>query len=157
MATRSTICLVLRKEDIGKELKFDESKLPKGKMYSNEYIHKLESVKLEQPILEIYHHFDGYPDVVGETLVNEFNDYDSVLNLMLGGDASSINGEMVEQYCAARGEEWEHNKPQQTNVCMLKEEYVYKFDEDGKWYFKGWGANVWTDLEKFLEEDKNTQ
>ena len=33
MATRSTICLVLKKEDIGKFMKFDINKIPKGLGY----------------------------------------------------------------------------------------------------------------------------
>lgn len=149
MATRSTICLVLDKSDIGKELKFDESKLPEGIMYSNEYIGKIESVKLSDSVLEIYHHWDGYPEGVGRTLVDKFNTYDLVLNLLLGGDASSIIGDTIIQYCADGGEDWQYVKPWLTNDCLLSESYVYKF-ENGKWYFKGYADSDWVDLAEYL-------
>ena len=149
MATRSTICLVLDKSDIGKELKFDESKLPEGIMYSNEYIGKIESVKLSDSVLEIYHHGDGYPDGVGRTLVDKFNTYDLVLNLLLGGDASSIIGDTIIQYCADGGLDWKYVKPWLTNDCLLRESYVYKF-ENGKWYFKGYLDSDWIDLAGYL-------
>lgn len=152
MATRSTICLVLKKDDIGKELKFDEKKLPKGLTYSNEYIDIVESVVLEKPILEIYHHWDGYPKGVGMTLLNRFNDYDTILNLLLGGNASSINGDNIVQYCAWRGDEWRFEKPLQMveEECVCSEEYIYKFDDD-KWYFKGIYDEKWIDLKEYIE------
>jgi len=154
MATRSTICLVLRKEDIGKELKFDETKLPKDVMYSNEYLQMVGSVKLEKPILQIYHYWDGYPQGVGYTLLEKFNDYDTILNLMLGGDASSINGDVIQQYCAWGGEDWDSVQPYQTDEFTLTEDFIYKF-EDGEWWFDGYDCDGWCNLKDYLSNMEN--
>ena len=154
MATRSNICLVLNKEDIGKVMKFDETKLPKNVTCDNEFLKMVEEVTLEKPILEIYHHWDGYPEGLGKTLLEQYNDYNIILNLLLGGDASSINGDNVCQYCAWRGEDWKSVKPKQLDKPALNEEYLYKF-EDGVWYFKDDYENEdWTNLEEYLNTQK---
>lgn len=153
MATRSNICLVLNKEDIGKVMKFDETKLPNGVSCDDEFLNMVEEVTLEKPVLEIYHHWDGYPEGLGKTLLKQYNDYNTILNLLLGGDASSIIGDVC-QYCAWRGEEWESVKPVQLDKPVLNEEYLYKF-EDGVWYFKDDYENEdWTNLEEYLNTHK---
>ena len=154
MATRSNICLVLNKEDIGKVMKFDETKLPKDVTYNHKCLNKAEEVTLEKPVLEIYHHWDGYPEGVGKTLLAQYNDYDTILNLLLGGDASSINRDNVCQYYAWRGEDWKYVKPKQVDEPLLKEEYLYKF-ENGVWYFKDRYENKdWTILKEYLNIHK---
>lgn len=154
MATRSNICLVLNKEDIGKVMKFDESKLPKDVTCDDDFLDMVEEVRLEKPILEIYHHWDGYPEGLGKTLLKQYNDYNTILNLLLGGDASSIDGDNVCQYCAWRGEDWKSVKPKQLDKPTLNEEYLYKF-EDGVWYFKDDYENEdWTNLEEYLNTQK---
>ena len=154
MATRSNICLVLNKEDIGKVMKFDETKLPKNVTCDNEFLNMVEEVTLEKPILEIYHHWDGHPESVGKTLIKKYNDYNTILNLLLGGDASSINGDNVCQYCAWRGEDWESVKPEQLDKPSFNEKYLYKF-EDGVWYFRdGYENEDWTNLEEYLNTHK---
>ena len=92
----------------------------------------VEEVTLEKPVLEIYHHWDGYPENLGKTLLEQYNDYDTILNLLLGGDASTINNNHVCQYCAWRGEDWEYVKPKQLDKPSFNEEYLYKF-ENGVW------------------------
>ena len=154
MATRSNICLVLNKEDIGKVMKFDESKLPKNVTCDNKFLDKVEEVVLEKPILEIYHHWDGYPEGVGKTLLSQYNDYNVILNLLLGGSASSIFENNVCQYCAWRGEDWEYVKPRQLDEPSLDEEYLYKF-ENGTWYFIDVYENEsWTNLNEYLNTHK---
>lgn len=155
MATRSNICLVLNKEDIGKVVKFDQTKLPKGVKCDNKFMDKIKEVTLVKPVLEIYHHWDGYPEGVGETLVKQYNEYNTILNLLLGGDASSINGDNVCQYCAWRGEDWGSVKPRQLDNPVLNEEYLYKF-ENGTWYFRDDYENEdWTNLEEYLNTHKD--
>lgn len=150
MATRSNICLILNKEDIGKSVKFDETKLPKDVTYDNEFLNLVEEVTLEKPVLEIYHHWDGYPENLGKTLLEQYNDYDTILNLLLGGDASTINNNNVCQYCAWRGEDWEYVKPKQLDKPAFNEEYLYKF-ENGVWYFRDEYENEdWTNLKDYL-------
>lgn len=136
MATRSNICLVLNKEDIGKVMKFDETKLPKNVTCDNEFLNMVEEVTL------------------GKTLLKQYNDYNTILNLLLGGDASSINGDNVCQYCAWRGEDWKSMKPKQLDKPVLNEEYLYKF-EDGIRYFKDdYESEDWTNLEEYLNTQK---
>ena len=152
MATRSTIVLVLKKEDIGKSMKFDINKLPKGYSYDTceeVDVNDFPEVELNKPMLEIYHHWDGYPEGIGKTLIGDFNTYDVILNLLLGGDASTINGGVC-QYYAWRNEDWEIVKPKNVDKAVCSEEYVYKF-EDGVWSFKGWNDNEWTDLKTYFE------
>ena len=154
MATRSTICLVLKKSDIGKFMKFDINKIPKGLGYErNEKVEEFCEVELTDSILQIYHHWDGYPSGVGATLLKYFNDYDSVLNLLLGGDASSINPPMVVQYYAWRDEDWKDVAPKCVSDAVCSEEYVYKF-EDGVWAFKGYDDEDWIDLKTYLSENE---
>lgn len=153
MATRSTICLVLKKEDIGKTMKFDLAKLPKDYAYELcKEVRKFHEVELTKPILEIYHHWDGYPEGVGLTLLTYFNDYDTILNLLLGGDASSIN-DGVCQYYAWRKEDWDRVKPKGVDTAVCSEDYVYKF-EDGVWTFKGYDDKDWIDLKTYLAENE---
>ncbi len=150
MATRSNICLILNKEDIGKAVKFNANKLPKDVTYDNEFLNLVEEVTLEKPVLEIYHHWDGYPENLGKTLLEQYNDYDTILNLLLGGDASTINNNNVCQYCAWRGEDWEYVKPKQLDKPAFNEEYLYKF-ENGVWYFRDEYENEdWTNLKDYL-------
>lgn len=129
MATRSTIVLKVRKEDIGKTLKFNSTKLPHGKTYTNEF--PFGEVTIKGEYMEIYHHWDGYIEGVGHTLLTEFGDYDSVLNLLLMGDMSSINGNEVVSYHGWRNEDvpprFYDEEPK------VKEEYKYVF-KDGEWY-----------------------
>ena len=150
MSTRSNICLVLNKEDIGKVVKFDETKLPKDATCDNEFLNMVEEVTLEKPVLEIYHHWDGHPESVGKTLLEQYNDYNTILNLLLGGDASSINVNNVRQYCAWRGEDWKSVKPRQLDKPSFNEKYLYKF-ENGVWYFRyDYENEDWTNLEEYL-------
>jgi hypothetical protein len=151
MATRSTISLKVSEGDKGKVFHFDISKLPKSvSVYEDDFIDKIGDVKLEKDYLTIYHHWSGYPDGVGYTLVKKFNDYDTILNLLCGGDASSINCESIIQYCAWRGDEWEYVQPKQSDTePSVTEEYAYLF-KDGKWFFKGYEAEEWTDLKEYL-------
>jgi len=149
MATRSTISLVLRKEDIGKEMKFDVTKLPKGVVYADEYIDMVQSVVLEQPVLEVYCHWGGSTENLGLTLFKQYNDYDTILNLLLGGDTSYIYEDNVCQYCAWRGEKWEDVKPIQTDSAEYKEDFAYQFN-DGEWYVY-YGDLEWEKLREHLE------
>ncbi len=40
-------------------------------------------------ILSAYHHWDGYPEWLGKTLVKNYNSYDEASELIDGGDMSS--------------------------------------------------------------------
>ncbi len=150
MSTRCNICVVLKDEDLGKELKFDVSKI--GKKYADKHINKVGTVTSNVKYLSIYNHSDGYYEGVGRTLLNEFNTYDKALNLVLGGDASVIIGEKVFQYCAWLGESWEDCKPEKSfSEPECKNVYLYKF-EDGNWYVKHYLDKGWHLLSDVLKE-----
>lgn len=158
MSTNSNICIVLKDEDKNKALKFNIEKLPsenyKISSYDKEELNKIKEINTDKNVLEIYHHWDGYPDGVGNTLIEYFNDYDKALNLILGGDCSTINPPTYEPYWI-NGEEWECIKPREFDEPKLLRKYLYKFDE-GKWFFKGFDyPDDWTDLAEYLSKKEN--
>ena len=155
MATRSHIVVKIKEEDKGKTVHFNPSLIPLACTYPNDYLDKLQDVVLDKNYICIYHHWDGYPDGLGRTLVGIFNDYDTILNLLLAGDASSINGKEILQYCTFReNEEWEHTKPTLYDECpSCKENYIYLFD-NGKWQFKSYSDVEWKDLESELRREE---
>ena len=155
MATRGHIVVKIKEEDKGKTVHFDPSLIPLACTYTNEYLNKLQDVVLDKNYILIYHHFDSYPEGLGRTLVGIFNDYKTILNLLLAGDASSINGREIKQYCTFRKDErWEYTKPQLTDKCPSNEEdYTYLFDGD-KWWFKSYKDTEWYDLKDALTKGK---
>lgn len=60
-------------------------------------------------------------------MFTKFNDYDKALNILLGGDASSINGDTIIQYCSAyRDEDWDSTKPDLTDeIPAAYQDYQY--------------------------------
>ena len=154
MATRATITLKIKDEDLNKTKKFDIDKLPENTSYNDDCIENLQEVTLNKPYISIYHHFDGYPDGLGVTLFTKFHDYDKTLNILLGGDASSINGDTIIQYCPAyQDEDWDSVKPDLTvEIPVADQDYQYYFDGE-KWWFRGYEKTKWKDLEKFLQEN----
>ena len=127
MATRATITLKIKDEDLNKTKKFDIDKLPENTSYNDDCIENLREVTLNKPYISIYHHFDGYPEGLGLTLYEEFNDYDKALNILLGGDVSSINGNTITQYCAAyKDEDWDSAKPDLSEeIPAAHQDYQY--------------------------------
>lgn len=140
MATRSYIAVVIKTEDKGRVITPDLVLLGKG-ICSNLKEPVFHNTTLENGIISIYHHWDGYPDGVGQTLLDEFNDYEKALNLVSFGDASSINGVDATFYNSWRGgEDWDFTQPKQyqdeddyENRCKRGIDYLYLF-KDGKWW-----------------------
>ena len=157
MSTRSCIILKVRKEDIGKVMKFNEGLLPKpldkgeekdheGKVWRDETGQdNCQPVEIDNQFIGIYCHWDGYPDGVGDELKNHFKDYNSVLNLILGGSCSSINNGVVRHYANRKDEEWQYITPSQGNSRaelarigrQAWAEYAYCFDEASGWKYAG--------------------
>ncbi len=156
MSTRSCIIVKVRKEDIGKEIKFDKQSLPvpldnweskdiDGKVWRDETGRNLcLPVKIDSQYIGIYCHWDGYPSGVGVDLKEHFKDYKSALNLVIGGSCSAL-GSKVRHYANRQGERWQYLKPKQGKT--LKElvaafihadaEYAYLYDETrGEWVYK---------------------
>ena len=106
-------------------------------------IEKVPAVKLDGKYIGIYHHWDGYPEGVGDTLVKRFNTYEDALNLLLYGDESSINSSVCIIPYILRG--GGYKKAEDTPPHMYDRipanlgvthcaEFVYLF-KDGEWYF----------------------
>ena len=155
MSTRSVIIVKVRKEDIGKEMKFNEALLPipldkwdyedlDGNVWRREGGKNLcEPVVINEQYLAIYCHWDGYPSGVGAVLKEKFLDYHSVLNLVIGGACSALHSASVRHYANREGEQWDYLKPTQgkTQKEVLEpfdwSEYAYLFDEArGGWVYK---------------------
>lgn len=153
MATRSNIVVKVRPEDVGTTKKFDLGLLPKGVGYSKEFIDKIGEVEL-QNYMTIYHHWDGYISGLGKQLFNHYNDYQTILNVILGGDASTISSESITQYCAWGDEGWDRVQPKGSENCPNCEEvYIYLF-EDGVWKVSTRKAfPEWKLLSEALKED----
>lgn len=153
MSTRSKIAIVVKDGDLGRTFNANPELLH-AMLCVTENPNpeaELHSTKVEHKVLSIYHHWDGYPDGVGNTLLSHYNSYDKVLNLMLFGDASTINDEKsIVFYNSWRGEKrepWESVKPNQLDDIpslvrtfnSSDQEYLYIYipDNEGNynWYF----------------------
>ena len=73
---------VIKPEDKGRVITPDLVLLGKG-ICSNLKEPVFHNTTLEQGanVISIYHHWDGYPEGVGETLLNEFNHFEGNLNI----------------------------------------------------------------------------
>ena len=152
MSTNSCVIIKLRREDIGKSIKFDKKKLPKGvkleswvfkdsstgKVWLDESANeKSKEVTLTGKYVAIYCHWDGYiENGVGEALKEKFSNYDEALNLLAGGWCSAIDNEIVKHYANRKREEWKDIKPvfgdSLTNILQkISQEYNYLLDENG--------------------------
>lgn len=146
MATRANISLVVKISDIGKLVHFN--KLPNG--VNIEVADDDRSLLITNRVLTIRSDHDNHPANIGELLLSKFNDYDSVLNLMLVGDVSSlvdsnINNTNIVYYTKAR---------QGIKACFENDliDYLYKF-ENGVWYVKRhYDKNGWCNLRKYIQE-----
>lgn len=95
MSTRSNIYLKLKSETKGKTLKFDFDKLPRehGEQHEElEFPIKDVTIPQDAEYIGVYHHWDGYITGVGQTLLESYTDYDTILNMLIMGDISTING-----------------------------------------------------------------
>lgn len=115
MSTNSCIILKLRREDIGKVKEFNRKQLPmklstwRSTWYDERSRLKCKPVELKGGYIGIYVHWDG--STLGEVLNRNFKDYDSVLNLLLGGSCSYIVDDSVRYYANRKGEFWAYISP----------------------------------------------
>ena len=144
MSTRSAIIIKVKREDIGKVVKFDKAKLPtklsEWTCYSEKEVGKeiSEEVTLDKPYIGVYCHSDGYFDGVGKVLKELYTDYDKVLNLIVGGDCSVVWYDETRHYANRNGEDWDWIKPTKGDTANEVADnighngYAYLFD-DGEW------------------------
>lgn len=149
MSTRSHISVKIKDEDINLIKKFDPVLFPW--INSSNVLNKnYPDVELNGSYIKVYHHFDGYPDGLGNSLLNKYNSYELALNLCLGGDYSSIVGNNFLPYYGALDDEWKLVKPKVlNNEPQLIENYLYVFKND-KWY-----VSSFKEKEKELTFSKN--
>lgn len=140
----------VRKDDMGKVMKFKPELLPVKQADFSTYGEKpvddmAEAVEIKNPYIGIYCHSDGYPDGVGNVLKEKFNDYDTALNLILGGFCSVVWYDEVRRYAIRSGEDWEGISPLQGK----KREDVYRHIDSAYCYLftesKGWTVNDYED------------
>lgn len=161
MSTRCAIIIKVKDEDLGKIKKFDKDKLPNGvklaewNCYGKEIGNEMSrEVELTKPYIGIYCHNDGYLDGVGKVLKESFNDYETALNLVVGGSCSIVWYDVVRHYANRKGEEWNYIKPKEGDTPMEIEShighngYVYLL-EDGEWRVLSGG--------EFIDYDNSTE
>ena len=102
------------------------------------------NIAIQKPdgsILSIYVHSDGYPDGVGQCLIDNYETYGSSLRLFEHGDASYLGSTLKE--CSFYGRDWQRDIDPATvhkNFESFKThyagdvfiEFVYLF-RDGQW------------------------
>jgi hypothetical protein len=104
MSTRCNIFIKLKKEE---------------QDYSEEY-----------PYLCIYCHHDGYVSHMGRELTTNFNSYDTALEMMRGGDTSSIDEGVSDAY--NKDDDLEYVSDPET-YPWYDREYKYIYEND-QWY-----------------------
>ena len=104
MSTRSNIAIKLKEEDRNRDFIAPDNSVfnPGGKAY-----------------LQIYCHFDGYPDGVGQDLLDEKFTYEEALNFIMLGDHSTVKEAYI-----FRGESWQQDKPDCMNLNVMKTIYT---------------------------------
>ena len=111
-------------------------------------------------ITSIYNHWDGYPEGVGQKLLNNYNTEDKIRELLSYGDVSNLgeeigekhdfdthsNNEKAKDWCLFynrdREEEDVEAKVSENENDFLKnhqEDFTYLFrPKENKWYFREW-------------------
>ena len=160
MATRSNIAIILRPEDRNRTFNvmdemFDDYRpcmqCPNCRSEKNEDWKDIfpDCKPNGNPVLQIYCHWDGYPEGVGQALQSGYNSYEEALALILGGDLSSLEPSYSCPYSLGQGEDAVRCAPSVLSEAVLNEEYLYVFD---------YNTNQWLVQEgysEFYERDFN--
>ena len=135
MSASSNIAIKLKEEDRNRDFIAPDNSVfnPGGKAY-----------------LQIYCHFDGYPDGVGQDLLEANFTYKEALNFIMLGDHSTVKEAYI-----YRGESWQQDKPDCMDEPQCHENYLYCFMDDD-WYVetsKGWKlVSEVLDCENYYDE-----
>lgn len=97
-------------------------------------------------IKSVYHHWDGYPEWLGLTLIEKYTDVTTINNLLDGGDISTLESDQdwdrtplekpIVLYYKDRGEKdcnFEMQSYEDFFKCERGEEYVYLF-KNNEWF-----------------------
>lgn len=161
MSTRSFIRVILKEEDRNRDMMFTPNAQQAIDLENKPWYKEVKEGCWEKvnahgkEALRIYHHWDGYIEGVGETLYENYNTYEDALNLVLGGDVSTIN-DTYTPYATRMGEEWENIKPQAIDEdAPINEDYDYMF-KDGEWFVRSLydeTCEEWTSLKDIFEKE----
>lgn len=163
MATRSNIAILLRPEDRNRTFnvmdeRFDncrpQMKCPDCRSPKREDLEKIfpNCEPKGNPVLQIYCHWDGYPDGVGASLQSSYNSYEEALALILGGDLSSLHDEHSCPYSLGQDEDANRCAPTVLQKAELNEEYLYVFDyKANQWFVQEYGSTQFKSLTEALE------
>lgn len=153
MSTRGRIFIKLRTEDKGKDLRIDINKVPlEHPKFREEYFTAIH-IEKETNYLSIYNHWDSYcNNGLGQVLQESFHSYEEVLNLILGGNTSSLIGKYYRPY-ADEGDYF-MQAPKQHNEINSKDiervDFIYLYD-DCQWWFTEVGyVDKWISLSWYI-------
>lgn len=140
MSTRCNIAVVVKESDrkrslnlinYAEEVEFDLDRInTKGESVVLESIYDKAITMDDKSVLQIYCHFDGYPDGVGCELIKHFNTYEDALALMLAGDTSYLEDGITGVYAIREG--YEDNVPEVLDEPLQHNEYLYVWDDEWK-------------------------
>ena len=140
MGTHAYIYVKNDKKDFGNEVVFNHKK-----------IRKVPNLKIIAPYMGVYCHYDGYPEFVGVILAKYYTTKEQALNLICGGNMSSIDIDISHYYkeykqlCGYIRNGVVYHR--QSNFCgpnnlsyyysstQPQGQYVYIF-QNGEWYFR---------------------
>lgn len=163
MATRSNIAILLRPEDRNRTLNimdecFDDYRsrmqCPNCRSTKSEDLKNIfpNCEPKGNPVLQIYCHWDGYPEGVGASLQSSYNSYEEALALILGGDLSSLDDSKSFPYSLGEGEDANSCAPAVLQKPELNEEYLYVFDyKTNQWFVQEYGSSDFRALAEVLE------
>ena len=162
MSTRSNIAIILCPEDRNLSLNvmdesFDDYRpnmhCPNCRSQKEENMEDIfpDCEPKGNAVLQIYCHWDGYPEGVGKALQSGYNSYEKVLALILGGDLSSIEDSYSCPYSLGEGEDANDCAPVVLQNPKLNEEYLYVFDyETNQWFVQEYGNSEFKSLADVL-------
>lgn len=140
MSTRCNIAVVVKESDrkrslnlinYAKEVGFDLDRIDvDGKMVFWSNIYNKAITLNDRKVLQIYCHFDGYPDGVGAQLIKHFNTYEEALALVLAGDTSYLEDGHTGAYAVNEG--YEDTLPETLDEPLKHNDYLYTW-KDGEW------------------------
>lgn len=160
MSTRCNIAVVVvvkesdRKQSLNlinyaKEFGFDLNRIDvDGKMVFWEDIYNKAITLNDRKVLQIYCHFDGYPDGVGAQLIKHFNTYEEALSLVLAGDTSYLEDGHTGAYAVNEG--YEETLPEALDEPLRHNDYLYVWN-DGEWKLGKSGRSV----KEYLDSQKD--
>lgn len=163
MATRSNIAILLRPEDRNRSFNImDESfddyrpnmRCPACRSQKSEDWKDIfpDCYPNGNAVLQIYCHWDGYPEGVGATLQSEYSSYEEALALILGGDLSTLDESCSCPYSLGNDEDANCCAPTVLPKAELNEDYLYVFDyKTNQWFVQEQGSTQVKSLSEVLQ------